>query len=348
MSKEVIIQTGITLWLTVSKLKDYFRIVIIVIFLTIGWVDESGAAMAVLSTGPEKDKSEANIEIEASYGYRQDQLDWNIAGNLQGENPNVLSELTWEDLLIHEIRLGIHTTLNRPFYLRGSIHYGVIVAGENQDSDYAADDRAMEFSRSNNDADSGSTLDGLIGIGYNFRFFSERLNLIPQGGLSIHKQNLTMTNGYQTITWPGGPPLGPFEGLDSTYKTQWWGPWIGTSLVVNIIKSKAHPPPFSICFFYEHHWSDYYAQADWNLREDFRHPKSFEHEADGTGTKIGVAFRARIKDKLFLTVGYESETWSTQDGTDRVFMANGTTISTRLNEVNWESETIQLGFLLYF
>ena len=294
-----------------------------------------------------KNKSDPIVEIETSYGYRQDRLDWNIAGNRQGENPNILSELTWEDLLIHEMRLGIRTTANHTLFIRGSIHYGVIVDGENQDSDYAADDREMEFSRSNNNADEGSTLDGLFGVGVNLRLWSKSVNLIPQAGYSIHKQNLTMTDGYQTVTWAGGPPLGSFDGLDSTYETQWWGPWIGFDLAVNV-KKWAYLPPFSIRAGYEYHWADYYAQADWNLREDFRHPKSFEHEADGTGSLMRLELCVHITDTWSLRVGYETEEWAAEDGIDRVFLADGTTISTRLNEVNWESTTVQIGFMFCF
>ena len=157
-----------------------------------------------------------------------------------------------------------------------------------------------------------------------------------------------MTDGYQTITWAGGPPLGSFDGLDSTYETQWWGPWIGFDMVVNIKKLMAYIPPLSIRAGYEYHWAEYYAQADWNLREDFRHPKSFEHEADGTGSVMGVELRAHISERWSLTFGYETEEWSAEDGIDRVFLANGATISTRLNEVNWESTTAQLGFMFRF
>jgi len=292
--------------------------------------------------------SDPRIELEISYGYRQDQLDWNIAGNRQGENPNVLSELIWEDLLIHEMRLGIRTTLNQPIYFGGSIHYGKIVDGKNQDSDYAADNREMEFSRSNNNADEGITLDGSVGIGYNFRLLSKSINLIPQVGYSIHKQNLTMTDGYQTITWAGGPPLGSFDGLDSTYETQWWGPWIGIDLVVNIVKFVNYLPPLSIRAGYEYHWAEYSAQADWNLREDFRHPNSFEHEINGTGSLMGVELGAHITDLWSFTLGYETEAWTAKDGIDRVFLTDGTTISTRLNQINWESTTVQFGFMFRF
>jgi hypothetical protein len=48
-------------------------------------ISGTSTAMAVLNNGQEKDKPEPKIEIETSYGYRQDQLDWNIAGNLQVE-----------------------------------------------------------------------------------------------------------------------------------------------------------------------------------------------------------------------------------------------------------------------
>lgn len=31
-------------------------------------------------------------------GFRSDDLDWSIAGDADGNNPNILSELTWENI----------------------------------------------------------------------------------------------------------------------------------------------------------------------------------------------------------------------------------------------------------
>ncbi len=348
MPKGSHVHAGTTLRPATGRRRRVFPMFVMAACLTILLAGVSSAATAFQPSQKKDKPPQPYIEIQTSYGYRQDQLDWNIAGNLQGENPNVLSELTWQDLLIHEIRLGIRTSLNRPFFVRGSIHFGELVDGENQDSDYAADDRGMEFSRSNNNADEGNTFDGLLGIGYNLGLFSESIHIIPQAGYSIHTQHLTMTDGYQTITWAGGPPSGSFDGLDSTYETQWRGPWIGFDLVANIKKSMAYLPALSIRVGYEYHWAEYYARANWNLREDFRHPKSFEHEADGTGSLVGVELCAHLTDKWSLSIGYETEVWSAEDGIDRVFLADGTTISTRLNEVNWESTTYQLGFTFRF
>jgi len=295
-----------------------------------------------------RDKQRKPVEIEVGYGYRQDSLDWNIAGDLQGNNPNVLSELTWEDLLIHEICMGVRADLKRSFFLKGSINYGVIVDGENQDSDFAADNREMEFSRSNNDADQGSTLDGLFGAGYKFRFFSKSFSVIPLVGYSYHRQHLTMTDGYQTITWAGGPPLGAFDGLDSTYDAEWRGPWIGLDVTLETESFAKAIPPMSFYFGWEYHWADFYAEADWNLRDDFMHPKSFEHEADGTGTVINLGGRLRLNRRWSVTLGYETRDWSAQEGVDRVFLTDGTIVTTRLNEINWHSDVVQFNCSIHF
>ncbi len=46
--------------------------------------------------------------------------------------------------------------------------------------------------------------------------------LTPLAGWVIHKQNLRIRNGFQTIA-----ATGAFVGLDSHYDAQWTAPWIG-------------------------------------------------------------------------------------------------------------------------
>jgi hypothetical protein len=90
--------------------------------------------------------------FELNNSYRVDHLDWNIAGNSAGSNPNVLSELTWEELEIYQITGGVRLSINDGFYVRGSLGYGWILSGANQDSDFLGDDRTQEYSRTNNSA----------------------------------------------------------------------------------------------------------------------------------------------------------------------------------------------------
>ena len=44
--------------------------------------------------------ADVNWEVSAgiNVGKRKDDLKWNIAGTPQGDNPNILSELKWEDI----------------------------------------------------------------------------------------------------------------------------------------------------------------------------------------------------------------------------------------------------------
>ena len=122
--------------------------------------------------------TETGTDLEFSAGYRKDNLDWNIAGDINGNNPNILSELTWSDIDIFQIKAGIRSVFNKVFYVRGAIDYGSIFDGANQDSDYDGDNRTLEYSRSNNSTDQGSVWDATLGIGYQFKAASGRLRLV--------------------------------------------------------------------------------------------------------------------------------------------------------------------------
>ncbi len=283
-------------------------------------------------------------EIGLSAGYREDEFDWNIAGNSNGNNPNVLSELTWDDLQIFQIGVRAKTVIGRGFYLRGKFDYGWILDGDNQDSDFAGDDRTLEWSRSNNNADDDDVLDASLGIGYQFRLAKDKCRVTPLVGYSYHEQNLRLTDGVQTVSEPGlappgvtPPPLGPFAGLDSKYEAEWKGPWVGLDVSVRPTEKLTMTATF------EYHWADYEAKAKWNLRTDLDQPKSFTHDADGEGVvaSLGLAYAVVKKCSLNLTFDYQD--WSTDPGTDKTFFADGTTAKTRLNEVNWESYAVMLG-----
>jgi hypothetical protein len=339
--------------LPASKGRQLFLVTFLVSSLMIIQIPMLSAAPALQSTpssvkNQAKNKGPKAIEIETGYGYRRDRFDWNIAGDLQGNNPNVLSELTWKDLIIHEVHLDLRANLKKSFVLKGSISYGVIVSGDNRDSDYSADNREMEFSRSINETDKGHTLDGQLGAGYRFQLVSESISVTSFAGYSYHQQYLSMTDGNQTITWAGGPPLGTFGGLDSSYDAEWQGPWVGIEMILDAEKFKKTLPPISFYATWEYHWADYTAEADWNLREDFKHPKSFEHEADGSGMVASLGVCIRLSDRWSVILGYETEEWSTERGVDRVFLENDTIIETRLNEVNWSSDVIHFGCSVRF
>ena len=69
-------------------------------------------------------------------GYRRDDLDWNIAGDINGNNPNILSELTWDDIESYQVKFQGSLVWPKIIALKGSANYGWIFDGENQDSDF--------------------------------------------------------------------------------------------------------------------------------------------------------------------------------------------------------------------
>jgi hypothetical protein len=283
-------------------------------------------------------------EFVITGGYRRDDLDWNIAGDINGNNPNILSELTWDDIESYQVKFQGSLVWPRIIALRGSANYGWIFNGDNQDSDYFGDNRTFEFSRSNNSTDDGDVWDASIAVGYPFRFGQTVIGtVIPLVGYSHHEQKLKITDGYQTI-----PPIGPFPGLDSSYDAQWEGPWIGIDLRFKARKIKTFAHRFETYFTYEYHWADYDAEANWNLRDDLAHPKSFKHDSDGNGYVIGAGFNFVLHQHWALNFNFDYQDWSTDDGTSKVFFADGTSAKTRLNEVNWTSYALSLGISLRF
>jgi hypothetical protein len=154
-------------------------------------------------------------------GYRDDTLNWNIAGMSDGTSPNILSELSWDNLHIWQIEGAGRVTFAKRLRLEGSLGYGWIYKGDNQDSDYFGDDRTLEFSRSNNNSDGDNVYDWSVGVGYQYNLgemadlMVDELWMTFLGGYSHHEQNIRITDGFQTI-----PALGPFDGLNSTYKAR--------------------------------------------------------------------------------------------------------------------------------
>lgn len=300
--------------------------------------------------------AKVNFELGLSESLRVDQLDWNIGGRTNpGNYVNILSELVWEDLQIWQLDLHAEVTersTDWPFLtsvLRADIASGLIYAGSNRDSDYAGNDRTLEFSRSENSADNGETLDASVAAGVLFALGKSNFSLGPFCGYSRHEQELHMTDGWQTVSnqlyadLAFGPQVievpdtGPFAGLDSRYATEWRGPWGGVEASWQVSRR------WQLRVANEYHSVNYKAVADWNLRSDFAHPQSFEHTGDGYGVVTRVEINVQFWQRLSLSAGVTHGSWKVANGRDRTFFADGSIADTQLNEVNWDSTTFRLG-----
>ena len=321
------------------------------------------------------DEQGFDIEFYIDGGYRQDKLDWNIASSGQiildipRTNPNIISELNWDNIEIATIELGASMRLPSNFIFDAKFAYGQVFDGENQDSDFLGDNRTLEFSRSNNNADEGSTIDLSMSLGYQLDFgvidSTPIVSFIPKVGYSYYAQNFKMTNGYQTVSRPdyidyvndrnrafdpnaeeldfGPPNLGNFGGLDSSYEGSWHGPWAGIDSQINIGKY------VSLLGSFEYHYAFYEATADWNLREDLAHPESYTQEAEGTGFNISLGSEVRVNDALRISLSVDYKKWDADKNGSTTFFGSGGGIGeTFLNEVNWESMGANVGLQYQF
>lgn len=287
-------------------------------------------------------------ELLIGAGYRIDHLEWNIAGNALGANPNILSELQWDALQSAYIELGTRLYSKQDLTIEAQLGYGEILGGDVQDSDYSGDNRTREFSRSNNHG-GGHVGDVSLSVGTERHVDNRRVNMgagpessyIPKIGFSYHVQNLRITDGVQTI-----PPLGPFAGLDSTYEAEWWGPWAGIDFRVK----QGNDLTYTLGFAY--HLADFYAKGDWNLRTDLAHPVSYEHDARADGWSAKFMIDGYIRDNWSYIFNLHYQQWAADPGLDTIYSVNQqgavSTLITRLNTVKWQSMMARLQLVYSF
>lgn len=271
-------------------------------------------------------------------GFRQDNLDWNIAGNSAGTNPNILSELKWTQIKSVPLYFNFDVVSSKLWLFSCDFTFSAIYSGKNQDSDYLNDNRTNEFSRSNNSAGDGYNLDLDLIVGHVFLLSSEQnpISITPLLGYARHAQHLTITDGVQTVSTDPSA-LGPFSGLDSSYDTTWNSLWIGFDVKTPFSRRLALDTGVQL------HLADYFAEADWNLRADFQHPVSFTHEGTGYAWLARVGLIYKLSQQWGITITDVYQKWKISDGTDRLFRSTGAIVDTRLNQVNWNSNAVLIG-----
>jgi hypothetical protein len=314
--------------------------------------------------------NDKKLSLSLESGYRKDNLDWKISGfdshwinsdeTLYYALPTS-SELSWSNIEIFETKIGAEIPIAKikggNLYLEGSIASGSTFDGENQDSDYVYED--IEFNRSNNNASSGGTEDYSLSLNYEIPLKksiadSELIlnSVTPSFGYSINKQNLRMTGGYQSLNIVGFDDgtemfyldpevtesyIGAFSGLNSSYNSSWEGITLGLAIDTSLFEKH------SLKLAGKYHLNNYYAEADWNLRSEFAHPKSFEHDADSKGIDLSVKYAYEVSQRLLLSLGLNYKKFTTSAGTDTTFFSDGSQANVKLDEVNWDSKSLLVG-----
>jgi len=270
---------------------------------------------------------------------------WNIsAGPYETATPNVLSELTFSD--INSRGYGIQLALNKmlsdswSFYLEGSYTDNSIKDGSAQDSDYLGDSRTEEFSRSYAEISGDDDTKHSLTMGLRTRWFGKPNHYLTLlFGHQSQKNNLRFTNGIQII--PEDQEGISLENLDSTYNSEFssWKAGIASEHVFSF---------GTVGIRYESLDVEFDAEADWNLRDDLAHPVSFIHTGEGTGATWTIGYSKKLNRLWDVFLNYFHSSYDVEDGYDHTFSAEGEGYVTTLNEVSFESKSLQIGFRYIF
>lgn len=284
-----------------------------------------------------------DINIETGMGNSQGTLVWNISGGDGG--PNILSELTYKDVKFVEYygsaNIHIRQGWLKDYDIFMDYSSGVAIDGSVQDSDYDGNNRSQEYSRSQSSAEDSKMRQFNFGIAYPFHL-THNQKLRAMAAYVYSEQNMVMTDGVQVLDTSNPLNIGPFRGaLNSHYLAEWQGGWLGLEWA---LQSKHHHLALSA----KQYLLDYHAVADWNLRSDFAHPKSFEQWAVGSGTGLSLYYGFSLSENFSLWLNWTQETWSTDPGQDKVYFADGSIGTTQLNEVSWDSSGLTTGLVVKF
>lgn len=273
----------------------------------------------------QQSSSEWDFSVGQYTGWRQDHFEWTIAGDTSGSNPNILSDLDWRHLDIVSVNGQAEVTFRKDWHFRLGGGYGWIVSGDNRDSDYDFDDRRGEFSRSTAST-RGSLVNADAALAFDFQI-SPRVTLTPSVGFTYHRLRVNDRHGVQVVDTEFHD-LGPFDGLDSTYTANWWGPTFGLDTTVKLTEK------WRWLAGVRYELLRYRGNGHWNLRPDIN---DFHDTARGDGWLLTTGVEWDFAQHWTLAVLGDYGHRRTRAGSSDTELSDHSHIKTRFNGAQWES-----------
>jgi hypothetical protein len=308
-----------------------------------------------------------DVSFMIGSGYRQDNLDWRIAGPCG--QPEAIEKVNWKGLDIWALDAELDLVICNSILLRVDGTWGKIYHGRVRNSIYApgcppvcappfncsCDDNQFEFMRTNAHV-RGDVYEASLGLGYQYVWLEADFLTTPLVGYAYDMQRLQMYDATRYINFNpiNGHPelLGHISSWHGRYNTRWRGPWIGMNLQWNMDAC------FTIYAEYQYHWATYRAGGDWEDKKRHHHshqddytklPSGYSHHAHGKGQIIKAGGEWMLSDGWILGLKGEFQAWNTYKGREKtkarepVMDAFGNVIEVRLpvslklNRVNWRS-----------
>jgi hypothetical protein len=270
------------------------------------------------------------LQLDLSTGYQREDLKWSIAGNLDGQNPNIYSELQWKKVGGQSIAASLQWNFWNKLMLMGAYQRVAIKSGTVRDNDYSGDNRTNPAYDQLFDADKGFTRDMAIGLGYKL-IDNETFYFTPYAGYSASKQSLHLLDRS-----------GQYADLNSTYDTDWKGAFL--KAIAGLKLSKKITATAALAY----HQADYNSKADWNLIPTFQHPVSYRHTAKGYGIDASAGLQYAVTKNIGINLGGGYFTWQTGEGIDELFLSSGGSDKTQLNGVDRNGYKLSVGLVVNY
>lgn len=253
------------------------------------------------------------LQFNITDGYQRENFHWSIAGNSNGQNPNVFSELKWTKVGGQTVVTSLQCNVYQRLSVYADYTRQFITSGTVNDSDYSTDNRSGNTYNETFDAGKGHTQGWALGAGYQLiknRWFS----FTPYAGYSDNRQYLYLYDSDNR-----------FPGLNSSYQNQWKGLYIKTIALIKLIEKLK----FNTDITYNQ--VSYNARGNWNLITTFQHPVSYRHHANGYGLNMNGALVYAITNHIGIQAGAGYLHWQTGNGTDELYLNGGEVDKTQMN-----------------
>lgn len=145
-------------------------------------------------------------------------------------------------------------------------------------------------------------------------------NLDFYAGYGRYEDDIGISDGNQLLATDLvilTPPVGPFSGLNSTYRMRWRGARAGLRERTMLSKIFTMEAKFGFSPFIVYEGEGY-----WNLRGDLANP-SFIHFAKGSVAEFSAAMEWTPLKRLQVFAGYMGVFYAAKDGVARTFASDG-------------------------
>lgn len=254
-----------------------------------------------------------NFNLDIGGTYEINNFSWSIAGNLQGNSPNILSELNFHK--ITSLGFFINGQYHPLKFLKIIVFYkqNYTIHGSGTDIDYKNDNRHNPSFEQSFKSDQGwhKLLKGGIGLpSYSF----SQIDFSPAIYYLFLKQKFSLRSE-------------DIRDLRSNYITDIYGFGLSIKAQMNITKS------LYFVFTTEYRILNYKAKANWNLIDIFQHPLSFSHSSNGSGYNLNLDMGRYLSKRSSIVLGVFWDKMSVKKGVDTAYLINKNKIKTQLNSV---------------